>query len=56
MTNAELARSLADKLEGNVIPHEYQRSVRLTLLHLGRVCGDPHFLEELALLRDMLGE
>jgi hypothetical protein len=56
MTNADLARSLADKLDDCAIPHEYELPVRLTLLHLGRVCGDPHFLEELALLRDMLAK
>lgn len=54
MTNAQLARSLAAKLEDCVIPAENERIVRLMLLHLGRVCGDPHFAEEARLLCEML--
>ena len=54
MTNVELAESLAVKLRDCVIPHEYETTVRLMLLHLGRVCGDPHFEEEARLLIELL--
>ena len=56
MTEADLARSLAAKLEDCVIPDENRRIVRLTLLHLSRCIGDPFFSEEAALLRDMLAD
>lgn len=55
-SNADLARSLADLLDNCVIPSEHALPVRIALLHLHRVCGDAHFLEELELLREMLGK
>lgn len=54
MTNAELARRLADLLEDCVIPSDNEKPLRLMLLHGLRVCGDPHFKEEAELLCRML--
>ena len=54
ISNADLARRLADSLEDHVTPHENERVVRLMLLHLLRHCGDAHFAEEARLLIEML--
>lgn len=56
MTNAELARSLADLLDNCVIPHENEKPLRLMLLHALRVCGDANFAEEARLLAALLME
>jgi hypothetical protein len=54
VTDADLARAVAEKLDGCVIPEENRRVARLMLLHLSRVVGDPHFEEEARLLITML--
>jgi hypothetical protein len=54
MTNAELARRLADLLDDCVIPNDNEKPLRLMLLHGLRACGDPCFAEEARLLCDLL--
>jgi hypothetical protein len=54
MSNAALARRLADLLDDCVIPSDNEKPLRLMLLHALRVCGDPAFAEEARLLCDML--
>lgn len=54
MTDAELARAVADKLENCVVPEENRLVARLMLLHLSRVLDDPHFAEEAELLIRLL--
>jgi hypothetical protein len=54
VTNAELARRLADLLDDCVIPSDNEKPLRLMLLHGLRVCGDPAFEEEARLLCQLL--
>jgi hypothetical protein len=54
MSNAALARRLADLLDDCVIPIDNEKPLRLMLLHALRVCGDPAFAEEARLLCDLL--
>jgi hypothetical protein len=54
MTNADLARRLADLLDDCVIPSDNEKPLRLMLLHGLRACGDPAFAEEARLLIDFL--
>ena len=56
MTDAELARAVADKLDHCVVPEENRRVARLMLLHLSRVLDDPHFQDEAKLLIELLND
>lgn len=56
MTTPDLLRAVADKLEAHVTPASNERVVRLMALHLMRVCDDPFFAEEAALLISLLND
>ena len=56
MSNAALARRLADLLDDCVIPSDNEKPLRLMFRHALRVCGDPAFAEEAALLIKLLND
>lgn len=55
MTNSQLARALADKLDSCVIPAEHQAWVTLGLVLLNDVVDGAHFPDKIRLWVEGLG-